>query len=243
MLPLWRFTHRKSKRKNVTALKWHPVSAASQHLSWMMIQMHVTSHRGRGIQNEDKVCSGAEEKFSRRTMLCVQKGAMRFRFKLPDGLHTICRRQHKAVHVHCRLRLPRRLQRNVSHAELWHPDSEVGIVQVHFDLFAVGYGSFDYMKQTAGAVEVYTLKNLSAPEFQISVDVGEQKRHFFHTSCIDAAVSTSGSVCTARSVCAHHISPCQASTAIGATARPNGLIGHANVITRLHTISTATGVA
>ena len=59
MLPLWRFTHRKSKRKNVTALKWHPVSCASQHLPRMMIELHASRHRGRGTHNEDTVGSGA----------------------------------------------------------------------------------------------------------------------------------------------------------------------------------------
>lgn len=46
----------------------------------------------------------------------------------------------------------------------WHPH--------HSDLFAAGYGSFDFMRQGGGAVACYTLKNLAAPEHHFTVDSG-----------------------------------------------------------------------
>lgn len=40
------------------------------------------------------------------------------------------------------------------------------------DLFAVAYGSYDFMKQTPGIVCVYTLKNTSFPEYVFQLDSG-----------------------------------------------------------------------
>ena len=47
---------------------------------------------------------------------------------------------------------------------MWHP--------VHSDLFAVSYGSFDWVRQGAGGVAVFTLKNTSAPEHYFTTDCG-----------------------------------------------------------------------
>jgi len=46
----------------------------------------------------------------------------------------------------------------------WHPR--------HADLFAVGYGSFDFNRQRGGGLACYTVKNLAAPEHQFPVDSG-----------------------------------------------------------------------
>ena len=40
------------------------------------------------------------------------------------------------------------------------------------DLFAVGYGSFDFMKQGGGMLCLFSLKNPSWPEFSCSVHCG-----------------------------------------------------------------------
>lgn len=40
------------------------------------------------------------------------------------------------------------------------------------DLFAVAYGSYDFMKQTTGVVCVYTLKNTTYPEYVFHLDSG-----------------------------------------------------------------------
>jgi dynein intermediate chain 1 len=40
------------------------------------------------------------------------------------------------------------------------------------DLFAVGYGSYDFMKQGSGMLSLYSLKNPSFPEFFCSTDTG-----------------------------------------------------------------------
>ena len=40
------------------------------------------------------------------------------------------------------------------------------------DLFVVGYGSYDFMKQGGGLVSVYSLKNVGTPEFSFSTDSG-----------------------------------------------------------------------
>ncbi len=47
---------------------------------------------------------------------------------------------------------------------MWHP--------VHSDLFAVSYGSFDWVRQGAGGVAVFTLKNTSAPEHYFTAECG-----------------------------------------------------------------------
>ena len=46
------------------------------------------------------------------------------------------------------------------------------------DLFAVGYGSYDFMKQSAGYVYLYSLKNVSWPEKVIPVESGVMCLHF-----------------------------------------------------------------
>lgn len=40
------------------------------------------------------------------------------------------------------------------------------------DLFAVGYGTYDFMKQGSGLICVYSLKNTSHPEFMFTTDSG-----------------------------------------------------------------------
>lgn len=52
---------------------------------------------------------------------------------------------------------------------MWHP--------VHGDLFAVSYGSFDWVRQGAGGVAVFTLKNTSAPLEYFPTDCGDHPHH------------------------------------------------------------------
>lgn len=46
----------------------------------------------------------------------------------------------------------------------WNPE--------HHDLFAVGYGSFDFVKQMSGLICCYSLKNPSHPEYTFATDSG-----------------------------------------------------------------------
>jgi dynein intermediate chain 1 len=39
------------------------------------------------------------------------------------------------------------------------------------DLFAAGYGSYDFLKQGSGLIAVYSLKNVGRPEYIFSLDV------------------------------------------------------------------------
>lgn len=47
----------------------------------------------------------------------------------------------------------------------WNPE--------YYDLFAVGYGSFDFLHQSSGLVCCYSLKNPSYPEYVFSTDSGK----------------------------------------------------------------------
>lgn len=42
----------------------------------------------------------------------------------------------------------------------------------HLDMFAVGYGSYDFLKPTSGLICVYSLKNPSYPEYVFTTDSG-----------------------------------------------------------------------
>lgn len=42
----------------------------------------------------------------------------------------------------------------------------------HFDLFAVGLGSYDFSKQGKGMILFYSLKNPSFPEYTYSTESG-----------------------------------------------------------------------
>ncbi|GAX72654.1 hypothetical protein CEUSTIGMA_g110.t1 [Chlamydomonas eustigma] len=46
------------------------------------------------------------------------------------------------------------------------------------DLFAVGYGSYEFLKQTSGLICIFSLKNPSHPEFTFSTDSGVMSLHF-----------------------------------------------------------------
>ena len=46
----------------------------------------------------------------------------------------------------------------------WNPE--------YYDLFAVGYGSFDFLHQSSGLVCCYSLKNPSYPEYVFGTDSG-----------------------------------------------------------------------
>lgn len=54
------------------------------------------------------------------------------------------------------------------------------------DLFAVGYGSYDFLKQSSGMICLYTLKNPSYPEYTYSTDLGVMclDIHASHTNLI-----------------------------------------------------------
>ena len=49
------------------------------------------------------------------------------------------------------------------------------------DLFAVSFGSYDFMKQTRGLVCLYSLKNPSYPDYIYSVNSGEQSNQSHQT--------------------------------------------------------------
>lgn len=46
------------------------------------------------------------------------------------------------------------------------------------DLFAAGYGSYDFSRQCPGIVGIFTLKNPSHPEFMYTTDSGVMCLHF-----------------------------------------------------------------
>jgi dynein intermediate chain 1 len=65
----------------------------------------------------------------------------------------------------------------------------------HRDLFAVAYGSYDFMKQGSGLICVYTLKNTSHPEFTFTTESGvmclawhPQHRSLLAVGCYDGTV-------------------------------------------------------
>jgi dynein intermediate chain 1, axonemal len=57
-----------------------------------------------------------------------------------------------------------RTKRKMVTAIAWNPG--------YPDLFAVGYGSYDFMKQGSGLVAVYSVKNVGTPEYTFSVESG-----------------------------------------------------------------------
>lgn len=57
-----------------------------------------------------------------------------------------------------------RTKRKMVTAIAWNPG--------YPDLFAVGYGSYDFMKQGSGLVAVYSLKNIGTPEYSFSLESG-----------------------------------------------------------------------
>ena len=44
----------------------------------------------------------------------------------------------------------------------------------HFDLFAVGYGGFDFLRPVPGAVAVFSLKSPARPEHTFPLEAGER---------------------------------------------------------------------
>ncbi|DBB04306.1 TPA: Dynein, 78 kDa intermediate chain, flagellar outer arm [Trebouxia sp. C0004] len=70
----------------------------------------------------------------------------------------------------------------------WNPE--------YYDLFAVGYGSFDFLHQSSGLVCCYSLKNPSYPEYVFSTDSGvmcldfhPQHPNLLALGCYDGSVS------------------------------------------------------
>jgi len=63
------------------------------------------------------------------------------------------------------------------------------------DLFVVGYGSYDFMKQGSGLISVYSFKNVGTPEYSFSLDSGvmcldfhQQHHPFLAVGCYDGTV-------------------------------------------------------
>lgn len=66
----------------------------------------------------------------------------------------------------------------------------------YLDLFAASFGSFDFLRQTGGAIHLYTLKNPSHPELAIPVDCGVMSIEWHPTvATLLAAGLYDGSVC------------------------------------------------
>jgi len=71
---------------------------------------------------------------------------------------------------------------------VWNPEFK--------DLFAVGYGSYDFMKQSPGVICCYTLKNTQYPEYKFTTESGVMCLDFHpvHTSLLVAGLYD-GTVC------------------------------------------------
>ena len=63
-----------------------------------------------------------------------------------------------------------RVKRKQVTAIVWNPKYK--------DLFGVGYGSYDFMRQSSGIVAIYTLKNTSFPEYQFVTESGVMALEF-----------------------------------------------------------------
>ena len=50
----------------------------------------------------------------------------------------------------------------------WHPR--------HADLFAAGYGSYDFLRQAGGSIACFTLKNPSHPECLLTTSSGARMK-------------------------------------------------------------------
>ncbi|KAL6762450.1 WD40-repeat-containing domain protein [Haematococcus lacustris] len=48
----------------------------------------------------------------------------------------------------------------------------------YLDMFAVGYGSYDFLKQSSGLINIFSLKNPSHPEYSFSTESGAMSLHF-----------------------------------------------------------------
>jgi dynein intermediate chain 1 len=48
----------------------------------------------------------------------------------------------------------------------------------YLDMFAVGYGSYAFLKQASGLINLYSLKNPSHPEFTLNTESGVMCLHF-----------------------------------------------------------------
>ncbi len=46
------------------------------------------------------------------------------------------------------------------------------------DMFAVGYGSYEFLKQSSGLIHIYSLKNPSHPEYTFNTESGVMSVHF-----------------------------------------------------------------
>lgn len=64
------------------------------------------------------------------------------------------------------------------------------------DLFAVGFGSYDFHKQMSGTILCYTLKNTSHPEYTITTEAGVMSLDFHpqHSSLLAVGLYD-GTVC------------------------------------------------
>lgn len=60
----------------------------------------------------------------------------------------------------------------------WNPE--------YYDLFAVGYGSFDFLHQSSGLVCCYSLKNPSYPEYVFATDSGDSYTLQAPMHCLNA---------------------------------------------------------
>ena len=89
------------------------------------------------------------------------------------------------------------------------------------DLFAVGYGSYDFMQQSSGMICCYTLKNTSFPEYiyctdsgVLSLDFHMQHPSLLAVGCYDGNVTvfdvsknTTGSLYSSSVLTGHHSDP------------------------------------
>ncbi|CAD7695357.1 unnamed protein product [Ostreobium quekettii] len=65
----------------------------------------------------------------------------------------------------------------------------------HLDMFAVGYGSYDFLKPSSGLICIYSMKNASYPEYTfttdsgvLSVDFNPERDNLLAVGCYDGSV-------------------------------------------------------
>ena len=84
-----------------------------------------------------------------------------------NSIHTCVHHTACKSYVSVQISIPvcgRQVRRKHVTALCWNPEYD--------DLFAVGYGSYDFMKQGSGVICCYSLKNPSHPEYSFTTETG-----------------------------------------------------------------------
>ena len=163
LLPLWKFTNERARKKSVTSVCWSP---AVRYLA--LPELHCLMRRCiASLRTTETTCTWTADS---RSSACNPSRTAFDRLCMALLADVRCTPGRQA----CATSAPRTplLLQPATQKTCTHHRSRASIAMQYEDMFAIGYGSYDFLKPTSGLICIFSLANPTYPEYSFYTDAG-----------------------------------------------------------------------